>query len=379
MAISFLGALSGSVVGFTVTWASSRYSAAALGGTLLAGMVPGLVLDLIGGVLADRVDARKLLVQSSLLSGVAVLLAATWLAWSPGAVVFVALNFSLSTLGALFGSSAYVLLPALFAEEELLRTNASLSLASDVAYLAGPLLGAGLFAAVGAAGALAAAAVLSLVAGSLLLALPPVPRSGAKRPLNLAFVGAGFAYLARSPTVMLIVSFLALTNLFAAAFQVATPLYAATLGGARAYAILSSAMNLGLAASNLALSTVALRPGERLFFAAGLFQGLALLGLGQSRRLPAAALFGALNDAMANTSGTVFISYLQAKLPESLLGRTFAAVNALAMGLTPLGFAAAPWFVERLGAAAVITALGAGTAAVAAVFCSLRKCWLSGR
>ena len=156
MAISFLGALLGSVVGFTVTWASGRYSAAALGGTLLAGMVPGLVLDLIGGVLADRVDARKLLVQSSLLSGVCVLLAATWLAWSPGAVVFVALNFSLSTLGALFGSSAYVLLPALFAEEELLRTNASLSLASDVAYLAGPLLGAGLFAAVGAAGALAA-------------------------------------------------------------------------------------------------------------------------------------------------------------------------------------------------------------------------------
>ena len=95
--------------------------------------------------------------------------------------------------------------------------------------------------------------------------------------------------------------------------------------------------------------------------------------------MTAAALFGALNDAMANTSGTVFISYLQAKLPESLLGRTFAAVNALAMGLTPLGFAAAPWFVERLGAAVVIVAMGAGTAAVAAVFCSLRKCWLSGR
>ena len=375
LAESFLGGLSGSMTTFAIVWASSQYSAVVLGGTLIAGTIPGLALAFVGGALADRVDARRLLFLGSLLSGAIQLFAAVWLCWSPGALVFVVLNLARSVLGALLDSSAYVLVPALFPEEELVRTNASLSLADDAAYLFGPLLAAGLFSLSGAEGTMLVAAAMSVAAGLLLLALPAIPRSEAGQPLNLAFLGAGAAYLVRTPSAAAVAFYFAVTNLFAAAFQVATPLYAATLGGAVAYALLSSAMNLGMTASNLALSALALRSSERLIFFAGVVQGLAMAGLGRSRSLPLADSFGALNDAMANVSGTVFVSHLQAVLPEALLGRVFSAVNALAMGLTPLGFAAAPWLIDRLGAAPAIVALGLVSSVVSAVFCGLRGCW----
>ncbi len=359
-----LSGLSGALVNFTLAWASSRYGAAALGGTLLAGMLPSLLLNLAGGSLADRVEPRRALLAGAVANALVLLAMAAVLAFWASPAVFMAGNLALSILGSLFGSAGYVLIPALFPPEELARINAQLSLADDAAHFAGPLLGAVLFSVFGPAGALLFATALAVVYGSLLLGLPSLPRNAAEEALDLRFVWAGFAYLTCSPKILTVVLFFAATNLFAAAFQVATPLYAASMGGAGAYASLLSAMNLGTTVSNLALATVVLRSSEKLIFAAGFVQGLALLGLGRSRSLPLAAAFGALNDAMANASGTVFIAYLQAKLPAELLGRAFAAVNTLAMLLAPLGFAAAPWLIERLGADITISALGAATAAV---------------
>ena len=362
-----LGGLSGALVNFTLAWASSRYGAAALGGTLLAGMLPSLLLNLVGGSLADRVEPRRALLAGAFANALVLLAMAAALAFWAGPAVFVAGNLALSILGSLFGSAGYVLVSALFPPEELARINAQLSLADDAAHFAGPLMGAALFSVLGPAGALLFAAALAVVYGGLLLGLPSRPRSGAEEALDLRFVWAGFAYLIRTPKIVFIVLFFAATNLFAAAFQVAAPLYAASLGGAGAYALLLSAMNLGMTVSNLALATVVLRSSEKLIFAAGFVQGLALVGLGRSRSLPLAAAFGALNDAMANVGGTIFIAYLQAKLPEALLGRAFAAVNTLAMLLTPLGFAAAPRLIERLGADMTIVALGATTVTVTAL------------
>ncbi len=361
------GGLSAALTNFALAWGSSRYGAAALGGTLLAGMLPGLVLNLVGGVLADRIEPRRALLAGAALNALVLLGMAGALVREPGPLVFVAGSLALSVLGSLLSSFGYVIPAALFPKDELVRVNAQLSLASDAAHLAGPLLGGLLFSVAGSAGVLALAAVPTLAAGLLLLGLPPLPRSGGGETLDLAHAGAGFAYLVHSARILRPVLFLAVANLFAAAFQVAAPLYAAGLGGVGAYALLTAAMNLGMTVSNLALAAAPLRSSERLIFASGLVQGLALVGLGRSRSLPIAAALGALNDAMANVSGTVFIAYLQARLPEDLLGRVFAAVNTVAMLLTPLGFAAAPWLIERVGPGASIAMLGAGTTLSAAL------------
>ncbi|GEM89186.1 MFS transporter [Oceanithermus desulfurans NBRC 100063] len=374
MGSSFLGGLSGSVVQFVFAWASSQYGAVALGGTLLAGMLPSLLLTFVGGVFADRNDARRMLFAGAVVSAVVLFTTTWWHAVAPAAVVFMVSNFALSVTGAVFGGSSYVIPAALFPKDELVRINANLSLADDAAYLVGPLLAAAIFLATGVVGSLLFAAAVGLVAGAWLLALPPVPRSEATEALNLKFVAAGFVYISKTASTMRLVLFFATTNVLAAAFQVASPFFADALGGAQAYALLLSAMNLGMTASNLALSAVPIRASEKLIFASGLFQGLALAALGRSRSLPGAVVFGAVHDAMANMSSTVFISYLQAKVPEALLGRVFAAVNTLAMLLTPLGFASAPWLIARLGAATSVVALGLVSAAVAAIFCGLRGC-----
>ena len=364
---SFLEGLSGAVVQFVFAWASSQYGAVALGGTLIAGMIPSLLLTFVGGIVADRSGARRVLFAGSVLGAVVLLASALWYEVAPAAVVFMVSNFVLSAAGAIFGAAAYVIPAALFPEDELVRLNANISLADDAAYLVGPLLGAAIFLATGVVGSLLLAAVISMTAGALLLALPPVPRPQATEALSLKFVAAGFTYISKTITIVPLVVFLAATNVFAAAFQVTSPFFADALGGAQAYALLLTAMNLGMTASNLVLSAVPLRLSEKLIFVSGFVEGLALVALARSRSLPPAAAFGAINDAMANVSSTVFISYLQAKAPEEILGRVFSAVNTLAMVLTPLGFALAPALIARFGAADTIFTLGLGMCTVAMV------------
>ncbi len=136
---SFTGGLSGSLVSFAITWAASRYSALALGQTLVAGMLPALALAFVGGAVADRFDARKVLIVALLTDAGVLLLALAWYAAAPGAAVFIGLNLALSALGSVFGVSGYVLVPALFAEEESVNPFVSNPVSRDTALQRGPL------------------------------------------------------------------------------------------------------------------------------------------------------------------------------------------------------------------------------------------------
>ena len=359
---AFFGALSGALSMFILTWASSKYGAAAIGSTLLAGMIPSILLTLFSGTLADRLEPRRALAFSAVAKVLVLLIVAGVLVFYSSPIVFIIANLVLNLIGSLFGGSYSVIPPALFKEADLLKFNANINLTGGIAHLIGPVLAAGILAIGNTPLVFVSEAVLLTISGSLLLLLPRIPRPGSEDKLNLNFVLAGFKYVVQAPKVFKLIVFFAITNIFMAAYQVAVPIFSKNIGGATAYAALSTAMNLGVLISNILLSSVSVRATEAIIYTTSAFEGLSLLGLSTTKRLNTPFLaFGGLNDAMAYINGTLFTTWLQKTVPSDLLGRVFAAMSSSAMLLTPLGFVLAPLIIRNLGASGLIALLGFAT------------------
>jgi len=367
IAFAFLSSLSRSVAIYVFTWAASQYGHWAISGTLLAGVVPGLVLTLAGGIATDRSNPKFQILLGSLLTGLSLAAIASWHIVSPQLQAMIVGNFAISGVAAFFGVAVFSLPPFLFQKEDLVRVNARLGLANDLAFLAGPLLGARLFARNGVAGTLFAAAMFAILAGLFVAFLPTIKHSVEHRHLDFKFAVAGVRHLAKLKVLHSVLFFFTLSNLLAATFQVVLPPYSMRFGGADSYALLLSAMNFGITISNIALSAFPVRPTQTLIFSTGIVQGMALWGLalGQTQRL--AGGFSAIYDGLANTNATLYIAYLQNAVPKDLLGRVLSTANTLAMALAPFGFVVAPVLLGNLGPAAIIFLLGTGTIVAAAL------------
>ncbi|MCI9213807.1 MAG: MFS transporter, partial [Oscillospiraceae bacterium] len=105
-----------------------KTGSAAVFGTLLAvSMVPTILLTPFGGVLADRMDRRIIMVGLDLTSGAAVLAAAAAFADGRGLAVTAALLIVLSVLGAFESPTVQACVPQMLHGENVLRGNAAVN------------------------------------------------------------------------------------------------------------------------------------------------------------------------------------------------------------------------------------------------------------
>ena len=120
-------------------------SAALFGGVSALSFAPMVVLSLLGGVLADRVDKRNVMVALdaivALLCG-AFLLAMDELSIAAATAVFLMLLYGASGL---YQPAVQASMPALLCGEALLRGNAAVNMVSTLDDLLGPALGGILF------------------------------------------------------------------------------------------------------------------------------------------------------------------------------------------------------------------------------------------
>ena len=344
-----LASLSASINQFTFAWAASRFGVEALGASLLAGMLPQLLLMSFSGVVADRLEPILLLSTSAILRATVLVIMILAISLQPSALIFIVASFVLSSIASLFGGSAIILIASIFSKDELVKANARVSLVGDIAFVVGPIFAAWIYTVAGVELALFIDATLLAGSGLLLLLLARVKRPGAKEKLNLKFIVAGFSYLKKSPKVLRIVVFFAITNIFMASLQVAMPLYAEKIAGVGSFALLSSAMNIAAMISNIVLATISLKSTEVVIYSTSSLEGLALFGLASVRNLPTAMVFAGLNDAMASINGTLFVSWLQNTIAKEVLGRVYAAINTVAMVFTPFAFIVTPMLISYLG------------------------------
>ncbi len=345
-----------------------------LGIVFTANIVPMIAFLLGGGVLADRLGRRRVMLaaDAARCAAQAALAAAVALGY-PKVWVFVAAAFAVGIGNAFFQPALSGLPVHLVPRDRLGDANALLAAARPAAQVAGPALAGVLIAATSPAVVIAAdAATYAVSAIALALLRFPGMSVTPERPPRatslLADLADGWAEFAARSWLWSTTLQFALFNLVTwGPYLVLGPVLArAYLGGARAWGVILACYGCGaIGGGLLALGRLQARP---LLVATLATLGYPLPPLALALRLPVtavavAALLAGLGSALG---GALSTTVEQRKIPAGALSRVgaFNMVGAYAFG--PIAFIAAGWAAAALGARAVL-----GFGAAWSVLCTL--------
>src|SRR6266851_2085503 len=161
------------------------HSGTAMGVVLIASMIPRLVFVLIGGVAADRLPRRLIILWSDGGRGVIVLLIS--ILGFTGFLQFWHLIIESLIFGVVdgfFNPAIMAITPDLVEKDDLASANALGSMSSNLAQLVGPLVGAGLIALINPIGAFAVNALSFFISVAFLLSVR-IPERHVARPLEI--------------------------------------------------------------------------------------------------------------------------------------------------------------------------------------------------
>ena len=331
-------------------WVKDLTGSSAAAGLVFAALGVPVLLAPVAGQVADRVSRRRLLVVANVAVAGAVLLL---LGVRGGGQVplLLAVTFLYGCAGYVTGAAQSGLLRDLLADDELASANSILTTIDQGLRLVSPLLGAGLYVAVGMTWVVILTVGCFLGAAAVLGTLrvdesQPAPPGDA----YLAELGAGFAHLRRTPVL------LRLTVAVAAAMAVTgltnvTNLEAIEHGlgsGPELLAVLAALQGVGALVGGPVAGALVRRWGEQRAVAVGLL----LLAVGISSTLTrSVALIGA--GALVAGVGLpwVFVGFAtlrQRLTPPEVQGRTASATGLAFNG---------PQTVVTMSAAALVVAV----------------------
>ena len=330
-----------SAIALTFAVLGSGGSAADLGYVFAANVVPQVLVMLGGGVLADRVGRRPvMLLTDSARLAVQGTLAGALIAGRPPVWLFVVLGMLLGTGEGLFNPALGGLRAEIAPRETLPDANALLSVAQSAAAVAGPAL-AGILIAVTSPAIVIALDAASFAVSVLNLALLRVPPACPAAQSPWRDLADGWAQFRAQTWLWLTTVQFALFNLFTwAPYLLLGPILARQyLGGASAWGVITAACAGGSVLTGLAL--VGRTPRRPLVVAVTGTFGYALPCLLLALRSPlplvaAGALAAGCGSALF---GTFWTTVMQQRVAPQLLGRTtaFALTGSYALG--SLGYA----------------------------------------
>lgn len=341
---------------------------------VIAGQVPGLLFGLLGGALADRWDRRLSMAGTDALRFLLVAALAAAVATGRASVpLLMVFAFALSTVGTLFDSSAFAILPELVPADRLPAANGRVQVGSTIAggLLGSPVVG-GLFV-LAAALPFAIDAVTFAAAAGLALTLPRRPRPGIgadddppQRPGLWREAIAGARWLLREPTLRLLAVLTAAANLVIGAMLAVLVLlilevFAVPIAAYGLFGLLGAA---GAIAGGLSAGRIGTRLGVLPALRYVLLVETAALGVMAvfHHAVPGGAALGVFSAGTAVWNVLVG-SYQQQIVPAALLGRVGAAGRVVGLASAPIGAALGGVAAGRFGVDSV-PAVGAALFAV---------------
>ena len=362
--ISFVGDFV-STVALVILVVDISGSASAVGGLLVARLVPALASPLVG-VLADRLDRRAILVASDLARAILILAAV----FTRDLLVLYVLVFLMGLARTFFNPTIRAAFPSVVGEGDLTRANALIGGTFSVSYAVGPAIGGLVVSATGVNAAFVLDAVTYVVSAAFLSRIPlPAPRTGNGAGF-FEELRVGLSYLAgaRVPLAIVVGAFLTIVTVNA---TVPAEVFLAkqTFGaGDAGYGLLVSVWGGGMVLGSALIGVL----GDRIrlipFYFLGIFVGaLALAGTGLAPTftfaLAALAVAGASNGIDNVTTDTI----LQKRVPEAFLGRVFAVRFMTYSVGEALAYPAGGLIVDALEPRSTYLVAGAATAAAGAL------------
>lgn len=347
---------------------------------------PLLVLSTVGGVLADMLDRRRLLVvaqtEQMAFSFVLALIVA---GGSPPKALVVGVVALIGIGNALNAPAFAAVLPSLVGRRDLTGAVSLQSVNMNVSRVVGPAIGGLLLPVIGAAGVFAVNGATYLFAISTLLVVrpPAVPPQADGAPKGWRRLMGGFAVARRDRVVRRCLLTIAALSFFSLPFIGLLPVLAGdNLGidpNSAPYGWMYAAFGLGAATGAVSVGTVLVGRSKPALVRLGLAAfSVMLLLFAQLRSITPAYPIAYLVGLTYFTAVTALSTHLQANLSDEVRGRVMALWIMGFGGTVPLGTFAGGAIANRTGITAVVVG-GAVFAAVLAVLADVRATGGPGR
>ena len=312
-----------------------------LGIVLLAREIPLIVFVLLGGVFADRLRRRTILVGTDLVKAAAQFVTAALFFTGNADVVLVSLlQIAYGMANAFEGPATTGLIREVVTDDELQEANALLGLSRSVLSIAGPAVGALIVAAGSPALALALDAISFLASAALTFSIRLVGRVRMETTSVMADLRGGWRELVARPwAVAMILSFGVFQLSFFPALNVLGPSVAqSSLGGPAAWGLILSFESIGAVLGGLVAMRIRVK---RPLIASQLFVvpcGLLLIGLGVPVMLAVLVVLSALVGFGFAAGNTFWMTALQQNVPEHALSRISSFDWLGSVDLNPIGY-----------------------------------------
>jgi MFS family permease len=344
-------------------------SGTALGLVIALQTIPVLLGAPYAGLIADRVDKRRLLVGTQTAMGIlALVLGVLTVTGSVKLWMVYVLAVALGAANAVDNPTRQAFVLEMVGPTHLrnavtlnsVLVNAARAIGPAVAGILIATVGVGICFLVNAGTFVAVIAALATLNRSALRPSPPAPRERGQ-------LREGFAYVRRTPSLVVPLGMMAVIGMLAYEFQVVLPVVARSTfhGGAQAYGFLTAAMGLGAVIGGLGVASRSFLGTRALVLSAAIFGGVILLAAAAPNLVLACV---AMTLVGAGSVGFLAIgnATLQLSASPMMRGRVMALWAVAFLGSTPIGGPIAGYVSQHFGGRAGLL-LGGVSCLVAAV------------
>lgn len=305
----------------------------------------GIIFNIIGGLIADFGNKKKIIIISDLFSAIICFVASFFVLSNYMAAALIIANGFLALVFSFQSPCFRAVISQMIDKDRIVKYNSINSAGMEIINITGPIIGLALMGYVGSRGALlinAGSFFISAISEVFLQPLKPEVAK-AKKPA-LRVLPSGIIYVCRNKTILIQVIVCAFTNFFITAYNLLAPyteiIYKGTYDGYYSKLLVADAIG-GILGSvvNTKIANKYFKTGASLL-KLEILVGLSLLFI------PVAALSGnlfvglipyllfSMTLAMYNIN---FMSYVQTSVEESFQGRVFSVIFAFIMIFMPIG------------------------------------------
>ena len=354
----------GQVVSLVGTWMQSTaqgyliyeitQSAAYLGIVSFANGLPALLLNLYGGVIADRVPRRTMLIVTQSSQMVLAFILA-WLTFSglvqPWHIIILALLLGVANAFDAPARQSFVV--ELVSREDLTNAIALNSIMFNSAIAVGPAAAGIAYAALGPGWCFSINGIsfIAVIIALAMMHIEWIPLDHQKRSV-WAELREGFSFVGKNRLVKTLILNVFFISLFGLGYVTILPAWAVKQlnGNSSTYGFLLSARGLGAVFSGLLLASISTwHIRGKMFTIGGFVLPVMLAIFACTRRLPISmlALFGAGWGQISMFNNTN--SMIQSNTPDELRGRIMGIYSLAFAGVTPIGALLAGEAAEYFG------------------------------
>lgn len=341
-----------------------------------AGLPSLLLMNLLGGVVADRISRRKLLVitQFSMMV-LAFILAGLVFTKAIQPLQIIILAFLLGIANAFDAPARLAFVVEMVDRKDLTNAIALNATMFNLGTVFGPALAGITYALVGPGWCFVINGItyLAVIIALLLMRFDPV-QSLTKHAAIITELIEGFKYTFSEKIVRVIVLNMAMVSLFGISLLTLLPAWSVEIlgGDVRTNGLLMSARGLGALVAALMLASLSHRPVRgKLWTAGSLLMPISLLFFSQVRCLPLSMIVLAFTGWAFITQANASNALIQNRISDALRGRVMGIYTLVFFGTMPIGSILAGQSADTLGLPQTIIA-GALVCASVALLVFLR-------